>query len=317
MEWDAIVKSFENHDIYLLSGYVKASEVSTGDEGILIYYENEEKRALNVVMKRVVDETSFDFITPYGYGGPLLDAMTQDEFRMLYNEFCLKNNIISEYIRFNPILQNFMKDSIEQGKTIYIDTESEEIVWNNIISKNKNVIRKAIKNDVKVYSSDDFKLIDKFMEIYKETMDRDGASEQYYFAKEYYRVLMKELKGNILIYYAEKNNEIIAMSMFFHCNKKADYHLSCSKKEYMTYAPSNLIIYTAASDFSKKGITKLHLGGGLAGKEDSLFKFKKSFNKNGELTYYIGKNIYNKEEYMRLCKEKENIKEDFFPAYRG
>ncbi|NLC16677.1 MAG: hypothetical protein GX756_02220 [Clostridiales bacterium] len=48
-----------------------------------------------------------------------------------------------------------------------------------------------------------------------------------------------------------------------------------------------------------------------------MFQFKKNFSKNTEFSFFIGKKIWNKEIYDKLCK-MENITQDinFFPAYR-
>ena len=58
-----------------------------------------------------------------------------------------------------------------------------------------------------------------------------------------------------------------------------------------------------------------HLGGGLGGKEDSLFKFKSGFSKN-TADFYLIKSIFNVPLYDELSQDTdENI--EFFPAYRA
>ena len=63
----------------------------------------------------------------------------------------------------------------------------------------------------------------------------------------------------------------------------------------------------------------IHHGGGRSNdEEDALYKFKKQFGKNTQLDFYIGKKVWNREVYDRLC-EKVNAdrSSSFFPLYRS
>ena len=49
---DDIVRSFKTYDVYYLSGYARAFEQNGDEKAVLIYFEKEDTRAINVVMKR-------------------------------------------------------------------------------------------------------------------------------------------------------------------------------------------------------------------------------------------------------------------------
>ena len=51
-QWDAIVRSFKEYDVYWLSGYVKAFKIHGDGEPLLFYYEGNGTRGINVLMKR-------------------------------------------------------------------------------------------------------------------------------------------------------------------------------------------------------------------------------------------------------------------------
>ena len=51
-QWDEVVRSFKNHDIYYMSGYVKAFEQNGDGEPLLFYYEDASVRYMNVTFKR-------------------------------------------------------------------------------------------------------------------------------------------------------------------------------------------------------------------------------------------------------------------------
>ena len=334
-EWDDIVKSFVNYDVYYLSGYADGFRIHGDGEPVLLYFKDDKTgfRAINVVMKRKISGIEglqkagagyFDILTPYGYGGLLTNEYPiPDIFKAQYTDFCIKNRIVCEFVRFNPMTDNRaacieLYDIRKLGNTVYIDLKNWEHVWGNFTGKNRNVIRKAIKEGVTVCHTDEPWIIDEFMEIYNSTMDRDSASNYYYFKKEYYQSLIDGLKGNFQFFYAIKDGNIAAVSIIIYANKKMHYHLSASRKEFQKFAPTNLLLSEVCRYGVERGFESFHLGGGVGSKEDSLYKFKKAFNKNNDKEYYIGKKIYDINKYNELVEKRTYINdENFFPKYRG
>ena len=332
--WDKIVSSFEHYDTYWLSGYVKAFEIHGDGTPLLFFYEDSDTRGINVVMKRDVSDfpcfsdkieknTVFDFSTPYGYGGWLIEGENTQKLFETYEKWCLDNNIISEFVRFHPIMKNHVEalayETVELGKTVAIDTSSPEVIWNNITSKNRNMIRKAQKSGVKIYSGRYPEIYKVFREIYNSTMDKDAADEYYYFCEEFYESVLNDLPHNAQVFYAVLDEKIIAASIMLFANGRMNYHLSGSIREYSNLAPTNLLLYEAALWGSANGYKSLYLGGGVGSGEDSLFKFKKAFYRGDDLnSFWIGKKIFNIEMYEKLVSLRDNIENaGFFPKYRG
>lgn len=337
-KWEKIVKSFEEYDIYYLPNYLEAFRLHGDGEPLLFYYDGDSFRAINVVMIRDIYEVEslkkhllpaqkFDLTTPYGYGGFLFEGnVKQSELELMfskYDEICKKNNYVSEFVRFHPLLTNpvLLRGYYEVekiGSTVVIDLINKEYLWDNFTGKNRNVIRKAIKNDVHIYKGLDQRLINEFIEMYEETMDKESANNYYYFNRDFYQSILTDLKNNCLIFYAEYGGETIAMALILFANDKMHYHLSASKREYLNLAPTNYLLKEAAEWGIDNGYKTLHLGGGLGAKEDSLYKFKKSFTKKDALNYYIGKKTFDNAEYENLVMLKEDeIPIDFFPKYRS
>ena len=334
-KWDKIVKNFEKYDVYYLSGYVNAFKIHGDGEPLLLYYEGNGLKAINVVMLRdiandhyfkgkIPNNCYFDLITPYGYGGWLIEGEgeTRDLFAQ-YEQWCVNNNVVSEFVRFHPIIKNSKKVSdfyqvIDLGSTIYMDLSTPEIIWQNLSSKNRNVIRKAINSEVKIHSGQYTEIYDTFMSIYNATMDDDNASPYYYFSRDFYDSILNDLTQNSRVFWAELNNEIIAVSIMIFANGYMNYHLSGSKREYRSYAPSNLLLYEAAVWGYENGYKTFHLGGGVGSNEDNLYKFKSAFNKYGIETFSIGKKVFLKDVYEKLCSMKPSIvNKNYFPSYRA
>lgn len=333
-KWDAIVRSFNAYDVYWLSGYVRAFYLHGDGEPLLFHYDDGKVRGINVVMKRDVakdnhfmgliqEEQYFDFSTPYGYGGWIIEGEEYNGLFDCYSKWIVQNGIVSEFVRFHPIIKNHEKcDSfykvIKLGEVVHMDIDSPEGIWNNITSKNRNMIRKAIKNDIRIYNGRFPEIYEKFRLIYNRTMDKDDAEEYYYFAPEFYTSLLEDLSQNAQVFWAERDDQIIAASIMLAANGRMNYHLSGSLREFSSLAPTNLLIYEAALWGSANGYKTLYLGGGIGAGEDSLFKFKRSFYR-GELNhFYIGNKIYDLEKYDVLLSFRDKIENvGYFPKYRG
>lgn len=332
-QWDAAIRSFKEYDSYWLSGYVKAFQLHGDGEPLLFLYEGSKARGINVVMKRDVAKYDsfkgkipegkyFDFATPYGYGGWIIEGENTEELFDAYANWIRKNEIISEFVRFHPLLKNHEKckeyyDVIKLGEVIHMDLSSPEIIWNNLTSKNRNKVRKAIKSGIKIYNGRFPAIYEKFREIYNRTMDKDDAEEYYYFEKEFYDSILNDLPHNSQIFWAEMDGEVIAASIMLSANGRMNYHLSGSIREYGVYAPGSLILYSAALWGCANDCKTLYLGGGVGSGEDSLFKFKRAFFK-GELNhFYIGKKMYDQAKYQELVAMRNYPESDFFPLYRA
>lgn len=335
-QWDTIIRSFSNYDIYYLSGYVKAFQLYGDGEPLLFYYEGDDIRGINVVMKRDIardphfvdklpQDTYFDFVTPYGYGGWLLEGNgNPGSLFTAYETWCKKHHVVCEFVRYHPVLSNEkgvgdIYEVIPLGGTIALDLSSPETIWNNITSKNRNMIRKAQKNGVRIYNGRCPVLFEMFREIYNATMDKDCAADYYYFTPEFYESVLNDLPQNAQIFYAQlSDGTIIAASIMLAANGRLNYHLSGSRREFQNLAPTNLLLYEAAMWGYANGCKTLHLGGGVGATEDSLYSFKKSFYRGEPCQYHIGKKIFLPEEYETLSNQRENLPDNhFFPRYRA
>lgn len=334
-KWDEVVRSFALHDVYYLSGYVKAFQIHGDGQPLLFYYEDADIRGINVVMKRDIAEDlffrdkissgmHFDFISPYGYGGWLLEGSGDcAPLFAAYEAWCADHNIVSEFVRYHPVLNNAeamrpFYDVVLLGNTISLDLSSQEVIWANLTSKNRNMVRKAQKYGVKIRRGQFPDIYKAFREIYNLTMDSDNAKPYYYFAEEFYDSICNDLPEEAQVFWAEYEGKIIAASIMLAANGQLHYHLSGSLREYQYLAPTNLLLYKAALWGCRNGCRSFHLGGGVGSKEDSLFKFKSSFNRNDRLQFTIGKKVFLTDTYLELTQMKHSDNScGFFPEYRA
>ena len=333
-QWDAVVRSFKEYDIYWLSGYVRAFQIHGDGEPLLFHFDDGRTRGINVTMKRDVaqdkhfqgklpQERHFDLATPYGYGGWLIEGEDTNGLFAAYEDWLGKNGIVCEFVRFHPMLRNHERcmgfyDVIRLGQVVHMDLSSPETIWSNVTSKNRNVIRKAIKNGVTIRHGRSPEIFREFKTIYDSTMDKDDAESYYYFEEPFYMSIQADLPQNSQVFWAEKDGRIISASILLMANGRMNYHLSGSLREFNPLAPTNLLLYEAALWGSANGYRTFLLGGGVGACEDSLFKFKTAFYRHELNSYYIGRKVCDEEAYKTLVGLRTAIDvPDFFPQYRG
>lgn len=267
----------------------------------------------NISIKSKIPNTDFyDLCSPYGFAGIVCNTNNNDFIKRALNaqkEQALKQNIIAEFMRFNPCLNisENLKNSLDffakgnSNVAVYCDNSR----FNFYSSRLKSKINKA-KREIYVKQSSN---IEQFIALYYETMKRNNATDFYFFKQEYFENLLKN--KNTIMFEACFNGKIISMAIFIFDERAMFYHLGANSTEQMK-SNNNAIyaIFESAFDFAyNKGIPLCYLGGGVK-ENDELFAFKKQFA-SFVLPFYIGGVIYNKKIYEKLKNDKP-----YFLSYR-
>ncbi len=342
--WEKTAKSFKMYDIYFSPKYFIPFMNNGDGKPTALYFESVYGRVLHCFLTRDIaydkyfvnileKQRYFDISSVYGYGGPIYECKEenlQELSKKFYEEFqkyCIDQNIVSEFIRFHPILKNeiFAKNyaSIENvRKTIYVDlTNDLESTWNNFNSNARKGIKKAIRNEVVIQEGINELNLYALTCLYNHTMDRNSAEKYYYFNPNFFKDTVKSLKNNCKLFTAVYKEKIIAASLLLYSDNYAHHHLTGSDEKYLDVSPNNLLIYEMIKWCIENNIKGFHMGGGHKSIEDSIYRYKKNFTKTPPLDFYIGKKIYDKAIYDWLIEKKFGnnsvmLKEDYFPLYR-
>lgn len=330
-EWD---KKIANHqfDIYHLSGWVNASTVVDKGRplGIIANYQN--KKIFLPIIVRDIDEDYWDAISPYGYGGPVIDSsFTHQEIDIVLQaikSFLYAEGCVSLFARLNPIVNekwnSTIGTSVMHGFTLMSDlSKSEDEHWEETQNQHRRGIKKAISNGVttKVKNLDE-KGIKIFLEIYHETMKKVGATDYYFFDNSYFYNLFDNLQERLLLITAYEQDKAIAASIYTVCEESGimQFYLGGTLNDYRHLQPSKLITHIARDWGQKNNHKVLHFGGGLGCSADSLYEYKKGFSSQ-ELAFKTWRLIVDVEKYEQLILEDEELTDDerqsgFFPLYR-
>lgn len=274
-----------------------------------------------------LSEKYFDIISPYGYGGIYMsEAVSSDsnfirKFISIFNDYCMDNNIVSEFIRFHPLQKNYkffanVYSLRHVNDNVYINLkQTEKEISQNIAKRHRYCIRKAIAKGVNIKFDNNFEDIDKFIKLYEGTNDKNKASDFYYFKKDFFSSLKKSFGNKIKLVTASIDDKIVSASLFIFNEKEVYYFLSGTNKLGYNVFACHLLLHEVILKAKNDGKESFNLGGGLA-INDNLFLFKSGFS-NLVAPYYIGTAVRLPDVYKKLLDmSKVNLEIDYFPKYR-
>jgi len=261
-----------------------------------------------------MDKEYYDIQGAYGYNGVITNCYEPsfvDDFHQAFDKYCVENDIIAEFTRFHPLLENYKFSEkklnvIFDRETVVLNlTQSYNEIWaNEYSSKNRNMIRKAQKigYSTDVLTKPSKAKIDQFIAIYHASMKKVGAGNYYFFNNEFFYNMFLYLKEHAFLFNIhDKGGQILCSSIFFHYGDYFHYHLSGRAVD-ADNSVNNFLLDEAIKLAQGLGAKFFHFGGGRStAANDSLLKFKGSFSKT-RLPFYIGKKIHNQDIYDKIVK---------------
>ena len=322
-------------DIYFLPVWGKLYQEYDQGEAYVFEFKNESGHVYHQFVKRVVPDkingiVYYDIVSNNGFNGPIVltvDSAKKDiflaEYDTAFQQYCMDNNIVAEYVKFNPWLKNhldFEKIYITKynNYTLYTDLTVSDFFKEEFCSKIRNQIRKSIKNGVHIEFDFAGSSINEFNRLYKITIKKNNISKHFLFDISFLSKTFKILENNQFIINAIFEGKYISSAIFLNYGDYLHYHLCANDTQYYPLNANSLILYEACNWAQNNGKKQIHLGGAFS---NELFAFKKQFTKNGICDYYVGTKIRNKVIYddlvnLKLKNGKINNR-SFFPLYRS
>lgn len=330
--WDALVRGFSNYDVYYLSGYVKAFQLHGDGEPLLFYGEADGVRGINVVMKRDIAadphfagslpaDTYFDFATPYGYGGWLLegDGDPAPIFET-YQEWCKEHGIVSEFVRFSLFSssrERYYGEVIPRTNNVVrsLDRPMDEMLMDFEHKVRKN-LKKAEASGLEIRIDTAGDDLTDFLRIYRATMDRNHAENEYYFSEEFYRQI-NTMNGHFAYFHVLYQGMVISTELVLMGTDTMYSYLGGTDEEYFAHRPNDFLKYHIIRWGFEHGYRQFVLGGGY-GADDGIFRYKKSFAPEGIVRFYTGQAVFDSTGYDALCALRTDLPDSgFFPRYRA
>lgn len=328
------------HDFYYLPGYVKLeADYYKHDCNAVLITENDNYFFMPMLIRQLPGEiadvtTGADAITPYGYTGPLINESAGEDFVARALDLLVstlrKKQFVSLFARFHPLFPppralSKREDVICHGTTVSIDLSlTPDEMMAQTRKDHRKKIRRILRNKEQCTIFDsDWEHFDTFYDIYIESMDRLEAKDIYYFPRDYFHRFKEGLGDRAHLVHTLVGDEIASSGIFTETAGIVQSHLSGTYDRFMPAYPSKLTMHSVRLWAAERGNRIFHMGGGLAGQEDTLFMFKSGFGK-GRHNFYLWRLVLDQNAYTSLIQRASEMRGDdsiktssLFPAYRA
>jgi lipid II:glycine glycyltransferase (peptidoglycan interpeptide bridge formation enzyme) len=271
-----------------------------------------------------LDGTYYDLQGAYGYNGPITNCSDEDFLNKFSNsllDYCRQSRVIAEFIRFCPVIRNqgylnYIQPLYNLDNVLLDLTPGIDHIWKNCFDNGvRKAIRKIAKTNLffKIIAGGDVaeEDITNFLDIYNETMSRNNADDYYFFSKSFIHRFFADMPKQTLLTFILLDGKAISTELVLLNSHHAYGFLGGTLAEYYLFNPNSFLRFELIKYLFDQGIKTYSIGGGKT-KGDSVYLFKKSFSRNSESRFYIGKFIHNENIYNKIieqwsCKFPEKV----------
>lgn len=275
----------------------------------------------------------YDIVTPYGYGGPVIlesnnPKKLMEAYREAFTAYCLEHNIVCEFIRFHlfdnvDVRENYYGETFHVLDNVVVDTTpDQETIWMSYEHKVRKNVKKAIGNGLTMCIEQNLDHLDAFLDIYYATMDRNQATDYYYFKRSYFEDIARLLPENFAYFHVMHEGKVISTELVLCSENYAYSFLGGTNEEFYAMRPNDFLKDAIIKWCNETGRKQFILGGGYH-KDDGIYRYKRSFTKEPDVPFYIGRAILNQPVYDRLVELRAaedpdfNKESSYFPLYRA
>ena len=218
-------------DIYFTPEWGEVNRLIEPGEPFQYVYKSDAGCVKNLFIKRDIPqfidgEQYYDIATPYGYGGPYIESCIEGkknklltEYKNDFEQYCRENKIVSEFVRFHPIINNGkdfsqIYDAQCIRKTVGTNLESDDPVADEFSKSARKYVRRAIRDGISWRITKGPQDVSQFLNIYYSTMDRDNAKDHYYFPSQYFDKCLELFGDHILFVEAVYQKKTIAAGFY-------------------------------------------------------------------------------------------------------
>jgi hypothetical protein len=332
------------HDVYHLPEYVAIEARRQQYSGGALAVGDRDRQLLIPVLFRRDPITSggaeseaVDVLSPYGYPGVIVSDAAKGDRDFIKTALVLAierlgaEGVCAAFLRQHPVLSPSFDDldlpgmTLRRVPTVAVSlqaTESE--IWARTRKGHQSTINRCTRlgHVARIGTWQEHGAA--FREIYRETMDQASAAGHYYFDDAYFDAL-QALGNHVHLCIVEAAGDIAAACLLFECHGVVHAHLGGTRERYRSQSPFSLLLHFARLWARERGNHVLHLGGGVGGADDPVFKFKEGFSRD-RLDYVTVQLVIDQARYKSLVHARsaslgvpvENLlASGFFPAYRA
>ncbi|MBW8365003.1 MAG: GNAT family N-acetyltransferase [Rhizobium sp.] len=251
-----------------------------------------------------------DTISLYGRGGVVGEASAEGlaTFHRELAAYMGSQHVFCSFDRLHPVIRNERLSPPDSslrdvGGFIVVDLRPPvEAIEASFKSSVRKDIRKAGRNGVSCFAESNCDHLADFLDIYYQTMERNSASEFYYFPKEFFARLPEALPGMFSFIYAVSGDKIVSCELVLHCGDYSHSFLGGTRKEALPLAANPMLKFEICKEMKACGCQYFLLGGGQA-PDDGIFNFKKAYAPGGVYPSLVGGTIWHADAYDALRQQ--------------
>jgi GNAT acetyltransferase-like protein len=346
--WDEVVAGMNECDVYFHRTLCQAFAEYEGCVARMFLFRRGESVIVYPFFLRRIASLPFldspeywkdysDIISPYGYSGPLMNVMENNEQEKgrLWSEFldtvhayCIDQKIVSEFARLHPFLQNHhylkLSNGLERrGCVVTVDlSASDEELWQGFTKANRKKIRRAQENGLRVEEANTPADVHLFAQLYHHNMQRLHARDWYLFPEAWLRELHARFSEHLTLFFVYEGDRVVAGASVFHMNGLVNNFLSATAEDCGHLAANNLLFYEIILWVKHRGYRWYNMGGGYR-INDGVMQFKLNFSQHTK-DFHTYQKVHLAEAYEALVQEWRQAvsstieveESKYFPLYR-
>jgi len=279
------------------------------------------------------DEASWDLVTPYGYGGAFAWNCTEEESRTFWEQFQAwteANGVVASFARLSlfaeqqlPFAGEVTVDRLNVVRGLELTPDE---LWHDFEHKVRKNVNCAKRSDLRVEIDPTGRRIEEFLNVYHSTMQRRGATDGYYFPREFFASVVRELPGQYVFLHVLQGPQVVSTELVLVSAEHLYSFLGGTLAESFAQRPNDLLKHEAILWGRAAGKRAYVLGGGYEG-EDGIYRYKKSFAPNGSKPFCVARHVHDPAAYDRLVERRRHWeasrgqawtpKAGYFPQYRA
>lgn len=315
----------ERQDVYFLPEYLQPLEGFMGVEAYCAAFSGNDAILLYPFLKYAIRqqedspyvEMFYDIESAYGYGGPVVNVAGEaptflHEAWSHFAEWCSTERVVSEFVRFYPLLDNVrwapktmktFKDRITVP--IMLGSYPTDLLNSSYYRVHRQMISKAERVGFSFHILPLQSELSWFVPLYLETQEFLQAGSDTRFGSDYFASLAQGFGARAWLGVVKHSGEITAAVLVLEGQTCLHSHLMGYRRNIKTAGMTNLAYHGIALEGAKRGKAILHMGGGRSSSaEDSLFRFKESLSPE-RAHFWLGTLCHNKPMYDDLGRQWE------------
>ncbi|GAB3800100.1 hypothetical protein GCM10028798_14100 [Humibacter antri] len=280
--------------------------------------------------KAATGRSCTDVVTPYGYGGAYTWSVSDPNtlarrFWDAFTQWAGDAAVVSEFVRlslFEDALLPYPGSVTVKQDNVVVDLAlPEDELWMSFDHKVRKNVNKARRSGVEVEVDTTGAGYDVFSRIYKATMERRGADQGYYFGREFFDAIHRELAGQFAYFHARVDDVAVSTELVLLSQRSAYSFLGGTLDDAYGLRPNDLLKFEIMRWSARNGRIRFVLGGGFE-PGDGIFRYKRAFAPRGVRPFKVGTRILDNASYGLLAGKRSAdrtmpARDGFFPAYRS